>query len=81
MGLLLLGILLFVTLVVSSTPVEKKKKDILSEQERYNHMVNYLARFSGVKEARPMVNRIKNSEEFRLWSNKYSKGEKKIKKT
>lgn len=81
MGLLILGLsLLFVTLVVS-TPTEKKKKDSLSEQERYQHMVNYLDKFSGVKEARPMVNKIKNSEEFRLWSIKYSKREKEIKKT
>lgn len=81
MGLFLLGLsLLFVTLVVS-TPTEKKKKDTLSEQERYNHMVNYLDKFSGVKEARPMVNKIKNSEEFRLWSIKYPKREKEIKKT
>lgn len=60
---LLLITLLFSSLVfgVENKP---KKKSVLSEEEEYRHMVNYLDKFSDVKEAKPMVNKIKNSDEY-----------------
>lgn len=68
--MIFLVFLLFVTLAICSTPVEKKKEP-LSERERYNGMVDYLSKFSGAKEARPMVNKIKNSEEWQKLHSKF----------
>jgi hypothetical protein len=43
---------------------KKPKKRWISEQDEYRHMINYLDKFSNVKEAKPMVNKIKNSDEY-----------------
>jgi hypothetical protein len=59
--------LLLITLLFSVVVfgVEKKpKKRWISEQDEYRHMINYLDKFSNVKEAKPMVNKIKNSDEY-----------------
>ena len=46
----------------ATTPI--KKKDSIPDDERYQHMVNYLDHFENNKDAKPMINKIKNSEDY-----------------
>jgi uncharacterized protein YutD len=48
----------------TTTTTTTKKKEGLLDDERYQHMVNYLDHFENNKEAKPMINKIKNSDDY-----------------
>jgi hypothetical protein len=48
-------LLFFISLVLSGA---------IPDKERYEHMMDYLTKFGDVKEARPMVNKIRNSDDY-----------------
>lgn len=56
----LLIVLIWWTLSSGTTTTITKQGD----DERYQHMVNYLDHFENNKEAKPMINKIKNSEDY-----------------